>query len=561
MRILYKSKNGSGHMKKHHKIQRLPNTPRYDYTQAPYPRQRLINVASSRSQLERREMSTGATTRTTRKKKKSSVPGRIFFLILFIAGIIYLINIVVQTAQKPIISYQTVQRGILDNAEILTGIIVRNEEIIMSEDSGSIHLITNEGDKVKKSGDVYQLLDPKEVSVISQNIQEVESDIEKVQNKRQEVSYYQNEIQKVNNNISNSIQGFYMLNKDGQMSYTHALKKELEYEITKRKNIHMQDNSSTLNTLKTQRNDLTAQLNKNQKLYASPYSGIVSYYIDGYENKFTVETISDITEKDIEQNYTYQNTTLNETINSNEPVYKIIQDDQWYIVCFMPKDWAEKFQVGSKYAFTLIKENDIELILTVESNAEDGKKHKVVFSSREQLESFLDTRTISFKSLQYKYEGLKIPLSAIIERNLIKIPSKYIIEHDGMQGVLKRTGDSQEGTFFGVDIQFKDDDYTYIFQDFTKQPTVQLGDSIINPSKGGDIYVVSEVSAIEGVYAVNGRITKFKRISILTHNNEYAIVQSDLLGGLKQFDQIITNPKNVYGEQLLRNMDVINSKK
>lgn len=584
MNIKNKKKNESDSV---HRIKQLPNTPRYDYmqgsyretyyNQTPYSRQNLSSIPSSRSKTLNRieekpnrytETKQGDTytrpsnPRRERKKRKSIYMKRIFFLILFIIGVIYIASIVIQAMQKPVISYQMVQRGMLDNAEILSGLIIRNEQVVMSEETGNMYMLVGESERVKKAGDVYQILDPSQLSVLEQDIQKVESDIERVQSKRQEISYYQNELQEVSNNITNHVEEFYMVNKPGKMSSTHELKKEIEYEINNRKNIHMKDNTATLSSLKSQKSDLSVQIRKSQKTYKAPIAGTVSYYIDGYETDFTVENIDSVTEKDINKKYTYENTAVNEIIQQGEPAYKIIEDEKWYIVCFMPKAWAERFKEGQKYPFITMEESSTELMLKVENNIDEGKKHKIIFSSREQQEVFLDKRTISFKSLQYKYEGLKIPISSIAERTLIKIPSEYIVEHEDGKGVLKKIDESSENLFLNLSIQYADDNgYTYVLQDFSKRGILQLGDNIINPSKNDEIYKVSEVSTISGVYAVNGRITKFKQIQILTQNDEYAIVQSNSINGLKQFDQIVTNPKNIQEEQLLRDMDVQNIKK
>ncbi len=522
----------------------------------------MRKVVIMRNNYKQNQKTGGRTTRIKAKKKKTKFfIGRIFFLISFIVGVIYLISIVLKTSQKPVISYQMVQRGIIDNSDVFDGLIVRNEKVVLNPKEGNMYLIASEGERVRKNGQVYQILDSSEATILEKNIQDLESDMEKIQGKRQDISYYQNEIRAISNNINNNIEIYYMQSEPGKLEHTHELKKQLEYEIAKRKKVHMKDSNAALDDLKDQKQDLSLKLSRNEKVYTSLEPGMVSYYTDGFEEVFTIDQLDSISDKDLKKKYTNISTTANQIIGSGEPAYRIIKDNKWYLVCFMPTSWGEKFKVGQKYDFSLIEDSGVEFKLKVEENISQGKQNKIIFSSNEQLELFSNQRTLSFKSLQYMYEGLKIPTSAIAERNLMKIPLDFIISSEGGKGIMKNLGASGESIFVGLDIQYEDNDgYAHILQNFEQKDGLKLGDTIIHPSKTSSTYLVSEVSTVKGVYVVNGRITRFKPISAIAQNQDYLIVKANSINGLKQFDQIVTNPKNIQEEQLLRNMDVKNNK-
>lgn len=538
-------------------------TQQYNYSDGTY-----YNVPGSGSRPKTRQntASTKRSSVTTRpkkrvkKKKAKFFVGRLMFLIGFIIGVIYLISIVLDTTQKPVISYQTVQTGFIDNSDVFNGLIIRDEKVVTNKDEGNMYLIAGEGDKVKKNGQIYQILDASQTSLLQQNIQSVESDIEKVQAKRQGISYYQNEIKAINHTINNNIEIYYMQSEPGNLLGTHELKKQLEYEIVKRKNIHMQDNAESLTELKEQKEVLATQLSGSEKIYKAVEPGIISYYVDGFEDKFTLDKLSNITEEDVKQKYSIKSTTGNQIIGANEPAYRMIKSNNWKIVCFMPESWAERFKPGQKHDFVLTEDSNVEFTLKVEENIPQEKNHKVIFASNEQLDIFANTRTASFKSLQYKYEGLKIPRSATTERNLIKIPAEYIISSEDGKGVMKSSGDG-ENTFQGLNIQYEDDQgYAHILQNVGRKEGLKLGDVITHPSKPKLLHTVTEVSTVKGVYVVNGRITQFKPVNSVAENEDHLIVRSNSVNGLKQFDQIVTNPKNIEEEQLLRNMDVKNNK-
>ena len=66
------------------------------------------------------------------------------------------------------------------------------------------------------------------------------------------------------------------------------------------------------------------------------------------------------------------------------------------------------------------------------------------------------------------------------------------------------------------------------------------------------------MQTVQGVYVVNGQFAQFKRIEVAMTNKEYAILTQDKGTKLKEFDQIISNPKNIKEDQLLKYMNVQN---
>lgn len=516
---------------------------------------------SSTDIARRRKPTQSRRRRKPTKKRNRFFMGRIWFLAVFIIGVIYLIGIVIDTSQKPVISYQMVQRGIIDNSDVFEGLVVRDEDVISNSKEGNMHLLAAEGERVRKNGQVYQILDASQSLALEEDIQDIKSSIEKVQVKRQDMSYYQNEIKEINNNIDTYVEAYHVQSKPGQLDEVHELKRQLEYELTKRQKVHMKDSTMALNSLKDQKEDLSSKLRSNEKVYKAQESGIISYQIDGFEKSFTPNNIDQISEKDINEKYTTMSTNSSQMIGKNEPAYRIVKDNKWKMVSFVPESWAEKFQVGGKYDFVLLENGNEKFSLKVEENTLEGDLCRLVFSSREQLGLFLNKRTVSFKSLEYQHEGLKIPTSAIVERNLIKIPTEYIIDSDEGKGVMVTSEESGGTTFLTLNIQYEDGDgFTHVFQNIGEKGHLKLGDTMIHPVNTATTYTVSQVSTTQGVYVINGRITKFKPVSIIAENDAYGIAKQNSIGGLKQFDQIVTNPKNIREEQLLRNMDVQNIK-
>lgn len=60
---------------------------------------------------------------------------------------------------KPTVSTQIVEIGTLDTSTQLEGVILRNEKVVYSEESGHVRYVVAEGEKVNKGGLVYLLVE------------------------------------------------------------------------------------------------------------------------------------------------------------------------------------------------------------------------------------------------------------------------------------------------------------------------------------------------------------------------------------------------------------------
>ena len=69
----------------------------------------------------------------------------------------------------PSISYQVVQEGVIDNSKEWDGLIIRNEEVVMSPRDGNVHYIIGEGERVAKGGQVCFVANDIEVSATLQD--------------------------------------------------------------------------------------------------------------------------------------------------------------------------------------------------------------------------------------------------------------------------------------------------------------------------------------------------------------------------------------------------------
>ena len=303
-------------------------------------------------------------------------------------------------------------------------------------------------------------------------------------------------------------------------------------------------------------NNIASNLEKYKSVQKTPESGIISYKMDGQEalNYEAIETLDYSTYNKIFKKTSSEN-LVTTYVEKDDPVYKLVLDNTWYIVSYVDLKKGEAFTEGQNYALSFETLNEGEINFTLVSKVEENNRLRLVFKTQEQIGQFLTMRQVQFSIGNKNESGLKIPLQAIVEQRLLKIPVEYKIEKDNKVGVQRKNGEVVE--FIEIKPQSEQQDMMYILQDVGNLSGLTVGSKLINPVSGG-IYTIEEFETAQGVYVINGKIAQFKKIDIYVQNEDYALIRNNGSSQLKEKDKIISNPKNIKMDQLLEDMTIKN---
>ncbi|MGL4363254.1 MAG: HlyD family efflux transporter periplasmic adaptor subunit, partial [Cellulosilyticaceae bacterium] len=487
----------------------------------------------------------------------------LFFRKLVAIGIVVLFTTygtlkIVDMMRYPSISYQVVQTGIIDNGEEIEGIIVRDEIVEMSKQNGNVHYIIGEGEKVAKNGSVCFVADDEKLDSALKDLATLDENLYNAQDKRTEVSYYQAELHQINTEIKEEMNRFYTTRYWNAPNELYTLRKQLERVIQERTMIYANDKNELTEALQNDRQNEQEQIKTYQSVEKAKVSGVISYSVDGFE-KLNDKSIAQLKYDDYKNVISNANQFIPETTvygQEGQPLYKVIKDEDWKIVTYLPIEDKEDYEIGTSYEFYFKDSEDKPISFTLKSMTEENEYIKCVFSATEKMSNYLGLRHVQFAIGQNKAEGLKIPIKAIVENNIMAIPTDYIVREGEQKGVYRQVG--QETNFVPINIQYTEEDSTYILQRIDQVQSIQLGDIISHPSENTK-YTLSEIKSVQGVYVINSSFAKFKPIKIKLTNEEYAILTNDKSTALNEFDQIISNPQKIHEDQLLKYMDVKNN--
>ncbi|QIB69012.1 hypothetical protein Ami103574_06595 [Aminipila butyrica] len=159
---------------------------------------------------------------------------------------------------------------------------------------------------------------------------------------------------------------------------------------------------------------------------SSAKTGVVSYYVDGYEGYFTPEKMERIkyeNVKDVE--FKPVNLTRKTTL-AGEPLFKICENNYWYMIAWVEPGNIAKYEVGRSVKADLPMG---QVKATVEQIVDQGEKWLVIMKTTVFYEDFDKLRSTKATIITQDYSGITVRNSSITtEKGVIGV---YIKSKNG----------------------------------------------------------------------------------------------------------------------------------
>lgn len=345
------------------------------------------------------------------KKTKGSFTQVIAIILvtIFLAYILFrsIFSLITKNESTYIVRY-----GNISKEEALSGLVIREESVVsLPEDVGSVSLqkIITEGKRIAEGENVYKFYTNDETD-INKQINDLNTQIQnEIANSDEKLvsidtKLYDEQISSILKKISlpNDVQTIeeYKKNLDDLMS-----KKAQEMGKISSKD-------SKLKELVNQKTELEKQLDSASKYIKSERSGIVSYRIDGLEDKLKSNDLSIYNEKYINE----LGLTNGQIVSTVENKGKIVNNFVSYIAVTSKSEEAQNAKVKQKIYVELPNGNVINArIVQINSNSEKSKT--IIIKINQGIEDLLIYRKVNFNIIWWNDNGFKIPNSALIEEN------------------------------------------------------------------------------------------------------------------------------------------------
>lgn len=462
-------------------------------------------------------------TPTKKTKQRKILPYRRSFIQWNIGtvtfGIIFvylIINVILYTQNDTVSTYEVNQNKILKTITT-TGVVIRTEQIITSKQSGYLSYYAQEGKRVAKKGYVYSIDETGDIhQYLSQSADEL--------NLFDDSSY---------ENIRETISVFNNYYNDNSFYELYDFKYNLNNVILEA------TNDTMLKKLETALKE--AGISESYKKITSPKSGIVSFLKDGYETL----TPEKVTKQTFDQSsYKKEQLKTSDLLQAGSPVYKLITGNDWDIVIPVNEEELSALKDKQSVQVNFLKD-DTTLTASVSIlQNKDGNYAKLHFN--DYMIRYFSDRFLNIEVILQSVSGLKIPNTALVTRELFRIPLAYL-----------STGNTQSGYVFHVrtlnkkgnvsvkeipaDIVMKDKQYCYVSTVPLNDNSLKRGMILVN-DESNKTMKVSSTKELQGVYCVNKGYASFIRVNVLYSNEDYSIVEeSSDYNALSIYDHIILN--------------------
>lgn len=442
-------------------------------------------------------------------------------MLIFAAILVYVVICVLMYFRTDHIVGYSVKEGSLTSNSIYKGIALRTEEIITGTDAGYVNYFAREGERVAAGDLVYTVDETGRLADYintSENGENMLSDSDLTELKT-EITAFVNRFDRT------------------QFADTYSFKHSVEGTALKLSNYNILANVDDLN-------NAAGSMFINYR--NAPKSGIVTYSIDGYEDLHLEDMTADLFDQ---KNYEKTYLVNNELIANGDPVYKLSTNEDWSIVIQVDEAMAEELLEKEYVEVRFLKNQYTSWGEAASYTNEDGDVF-VSLTFTNSMITFCTDRFIDIELLLEDEKGLKIPNSAIVQKEFFIVPKEYVTKggNGGNDGVLLETIDEEGNlaTQFVPTTIYDATDTEYYLDDSVLQP----GDYIVKP-ESTEKYAVSKTGSLTGVYNINKGYADFKQVNVLYQNDEYSIVRSNTVYGLNVYDFIVLDASTVNDNQFI----------
>jgi len=202
--------------------------------------------------------------------------------------------------------------------------------------------------------------------------------------------------------------------------------------------------------------------------------GYVSYYVDGYESRLSGDKIEKLTRKRLAKyNFGHVVKTQTSKCAKGEPVFKITQNGDWWMIFFVDKKTSKRYK------------EDSDVTIKIDGNTITGKVYKVgksdgeyriVLSSKTFFKNYLKLRNADITVTTASAKGVLVKNSSIVTK-------------DGKKGVLVKNKIGKY-VFKPIMVKAANDEESAVFEDYYADSrgylveTISIYDEVLkSPSK------------------------------------------------------------------------------
>ncbi len=458
-------------------------------------------------------------------------------LIIFGVILIYVLaSVFIAIRKEPIATYR-VNFSNLNNNIVCDGIAIRQEKVITSPKYGYVCYFIKDGERIAKNANICTV---DETGDLIRAVSRMDAEDARFSS----AEYL---------DIRNTIDVYKTNYSDTSFSDIYSFRDSIEARVLEMSSqLLMKEYSSNSAAAKTSVQNMQAT-----------DSGIVTYYFDGYET-LTPDTLQK--EDFTREEYSQKKKTIKsgDVVESGGDLFKIVPGESWSVCCYITVEQANIIQEQDGWLFFTLNNSDMEYSAYY-NLIRSGEGYILELPMEKYMIDYVDERFLSVEIILDKYEGLKVPNSALIEKQLYKIPKEYMTK-GGNDSSLTKVYVQKVGEDGQVTRELRDP-YNYLWNDqdnLVDASSFLDTDVLVLPDSDETLPVTRlERVAVRGVYFCNQGLADFTPVTIVRTGDEFTIVKDkndipqygeetyEKAGSLKEYDNIVMDAGKVTENQAI----------
>ncbi len=460
---------------------------------------------------------------TDNKKSKRGIHFNIG-MIVFLVMVIYLTGYMITYLQRDKLAiYEVTESDIKDTIEG-AGIVIRDEELVISETEGYLSPYVKEGSRIQKGGTVYTV----------DTTGKVQEFISEIAGEKEETS---NEEKK---SVIEELRTFGESYSDDRFGDVYDAKNNIAHNLMAYTDTIMAQNKDEFNAKYGEGSYIEVK---------SESEGIVSYQSDGMESK----TVDDLEVEDFNGKNDMKDLRITEKAKAGTPVYRIIKSQTWDVVMEVSKDEYLKLKEQSNKDVTEINvgfdKDDFTAKASFQCYMKDNHYY-VDLTFDKYIQRYINQRYLWIELIVSEADGLIVPTSSIIIKEAYKIPLEYLMNSGSGQSdyyvnvlTTKKNGDQ---TLKQVKVDLIKSNTTHAYVNSTK---LNKGDVISDVEKD-DTLTLGDKVKVRGVYVVNQGYADYQTVELKQRTEDYCILY-EKSSNIQMYDRIILHSDSIKENQLI----------
>lgn len=447
-------------------------------------------------------------------------------LFIFCFVCLYLIvSVFAYVTTKQITAYE-VREGSIVKDNSYTGLIVREETVMYADTAGYVSYFQNESSKIKAGSSVCVLSKDKikadEIDTGSTSLSD-----------------------EARKNVYRKTQNFNQNYSALKFSSVYSLKDEITAALQAVSN----------ETRTVQIDAIIAQSGGGASVYTSVRDGVMVLSVDGYESITEESLTSEMFDRGNNQT-SYLEDQMK--IKAGDPLYKLITSEKWYVY-FLLNEETVRDLAGISYVKTRIDTDSETIWADFDIIRQDDNIYGRLTYDNSMIR-YAEDRFLNIELILTDESGLKIPKSALTEKEVYAVPYNYLFsnkDENSMGVMVKKENGSKE---FIPSSQYyictNELDNTKRFAYLSMDDFKGMGElSAVMPQQESgvqegetesDMYMpLKNKKTLQGVYNINKGYAVFIPVEVICENDDYYIVKNITTTMLYNYDHIAQDSSTV----------------